>query len=210
MTEAGKNEWAPISAPYKASITKAHFLFHEMRVTAALWQQGIASDEARALILQENLYQYPTKRSLNDISRVCCDRLRGLESPELVRAMVTAPAADSKQICLYAMMRQSRLVYEFMHSVIGEKYRTLNFCFSRRDVQDFMSRLQEQNPDVARWSHSTVTKVKGVLIRVLVECGYLENHRSTTLRIVFPTPLLEETLRSRKERGILAAFNIFS
>lgn len=210
MTETGKSEWAPVGGPYKASLTKAHFLFHEMRVTAALFQQGIEPEEIRDLIIRENLYQYPTKRSLNDISRACCDRLLGLQSTELVCAVVTAPAAVSKQICLYAMMKQSRLVYEFMHSVIGEKYRTLNENFSRRDVNAFFERLQEQDAAVAQWSPTTLTKVKGVLIRILVECGYLESNRAETLNIVTPAPLLEQVMRRRNERGALSAFNIFS
>lgn len=210
MTEADDSERSLGSGSYQASITKAHFLFHEMRVTASLLSQGSSVAEARARILKDNLYQYPTERSLNDVSGACCRRLLSMGSSELISAIATAPASVSKQVCLYAMMKQSRLVYEFMHSVIGEKYRTLNASFSRRDVNAFFERLQEQDAAVAQWRPSTLTKVKGVLIRILVECGYLEDNRAETLNIVTPVPLLEQVMRRRNERGALAAFNIFS
>lgn len=195
---------------YKASITKAHFLFHEMRVTARLLMENDSVEAALACIVRENLYQYPTERSLKQIAHYCCDRIIGMGSEELTATLVTAPAAAAKQICLYAMMKQSRLVYEFMHSVIGEKYRTLNYRLTRRDINDFFERLREQDSGVAQWSPSTVSKVRSVLTRILVECGYIEHHRASELNIVIPTPWLEQVMRHRNERGALSAFNIFS
>jgi hypothetical protein len=43
------------------------------------------------------------------------------------------------------MMKDSRLIWEFMITVIGEKYRTRNFSYSRMDLNVFFTRLQEQN-----------------------------------------------------------------
>ena len=44
----------------------------------------------------------------------------------------------------------------------------------------FMLRLQEQDDWVASWSDNTVTKIKQVLARVLVENQYLDQWRQTT------------------------------
>ena len=75
-------------------------------------------------------------------------------------------AETAKQICLYAMMKQSRLVWEFMLTVIGEKYRLRDMSFGKIDLNTFFMRLQEQNDTVASWSDSTITKLN----RLLPEC----------------------------------------
>ena len=71
--------------------------------------------------------------------------------------------STAKLICLYAMMKQSRLVWEFMLTVIGEKYRLRDTSFGKIDLNTFFMRLQEQNDTVASWSDSTVTKLKQIM-----------------------------------------------
>jgi hypothetical protein len=57
----------------------------------------------------------------------------------------------AKQICLYAMMRYNRLVWEFMITVIGSKYSAGDRNFSKMDLSVFFMQLQEQNDVVATW-----------------------------------------------------------
>ena len=61
------------------------------------------------------------------------------------------------------MMRYNKLVWDFMLTVIGEKYRTQDFDFTNQDMNVFFMGLQEQNDDIASWSESTITKIKQVL-----------------------------------------------
>ena len=68
--------------------------------------------------------------------------------------------------------------------------------------------LLEQNEDVAAWSDATVQKIRQVLTRMLVECGYLENARSELLLPVYLYPELEEEL-VEKDPAALAAFDFF-
>lgn len=51
----------------------------------------------------------------------------------------------SKQISLYAMMKQYRLVWDFMITVIGEKYRFTDTTFGKIDLNSYFLRLQEQD-----------------------------------------------------------------
>ena len=81
---------------------------------------------------------------------------------------------------------------------------------TRRDLNLFFFRLQEQNDTVAGWSDSTVTKIKQVLVRALVECEYLDSVRSTQLNPVTVAPELEDELGARNDVAALAAFNCFS
>jgi hypothetical protein len=60
------------------------------------------------------------------------------------------------------MMKKSRLVWEFMLIVIGEKYRLRDMSFGKIDLNTFFMRLQEQNDTVTSWSDSTITKLKQI------------------------------------------------
>ncbi|MDH8276225.1 DUF1819 family protein, partial [Klebsiella pneumoniae] len=69
----------------------------------------------------------------------------------LIQAISIQPTDVAKQICLYAMMKQSRLVWEFMITVIGEKYRLRDSSFGKIDLNTYFMRLQEQDDTVATW-----------------------------------------------------------
>ena len=132
-----------------------------------------------------------------------------LENRTLVEELANAPAEIAKQINLYAMMRYNRLVREFMMTVIGEKFRNQDFSFSRRDLNTFFTRLQEQNDDVASWSEQTVNKIKGVLVKSLVEAGHLDSFKAEMLNPVFICEELENGIRANGDYEALPAFNCF-
>ena len=196
--------------PYIASITREQFLFYEMRTTAKLLSSGL--DEAQVIdeIVKENLFQYPTERSVRGMARSCIKRLQSMNDDSLIEAIANQPSDIAKQVCLYAMMVQSRIVYEFMLTVIGNKYRIKDYSFGRIDVNTFVMRLQEQNDTVASWSEATLTRVKQVLVRVLVENEYLDNVRSDHLNPVWLHPVLENAIREKGDMAVLPAFNCFS
>ena len=199
-------------SPYKGSaqITREHFLFYEMRTTARLMREGLKDDEVIDRIVEENLFQYPTEKSIRQMARTCVSRLSGLGDESLVEAVASQPSETAKQVCMYAMMKQYRLVWDFMITVIGEKYRMQDFSFSQMDVNVFFMQLQEQDDYVAGWSETTVKKIRQILIRVLAENEYLDNIKSDHINPVWLNPLLENAIRSNNDDRALTAFNCFS
>lgn len=196
--------------PYIASLTREPFLFYEMRTTAKLICEGLEDAEVVSRIAEENLFQYPTEKTISRIARACIKRLRAMEDESLIQAISIQPTDVAKQICLYAMMKQSRLVWEFMITVIGEKYRLRVSSFGKIDLNTYFMRLQEQDDTVATWSDNTITKLKQVLARVLVETEYLDNLKSDHLNPVWLQPILENAIRSNGDLSALPAFNCFS
>ena len=196
--------------PYIASLTREPFLFYEMRTTAKLICEGLEDAEVVSRIAEENLFQYPTEKTISRIARARIKRLRAMEDESLIQAISIQPADVAKQICLYAMMKQSRLVWEFMITVIGEKYRLRDSSFGKIDLNTYFMRLQEQDDTVATWSDNTITKLKQVLARVLIETEYLDNLKSDHLNPVWLQPILENAIRSNGDLSALPAFNCFS
>ncbi len=196
--------------PYIASLTREPFLFYEMRTTAKLLTSGLSNEDVVAQIAAENLFQYPTEKSITRMAKACVKRLQVMEDADLIHAIATQPTEIAKQICLYAMMKQSRLVWEFMLTVIGEKYRSKDSSFGRIDLNTYFIRLQEQDDTVASWSEGTITKLKQVLAKILVETEYLDDIRADHLNPVYLHPILENAIRSHGDLAVLPAFNCFS
>ena len=200
-----------IDSPYKGSgqITREQFLFYEMRTTARLLNDGLTEEETVDRIVQENLFQFPTERSVRKIAAGCVERLRCMDDESLISTIATQSSDVAKQVCLYAMMKQYRLVWDFMITVVGEKYRIRDYSFSRRDVIVFLMRLQEQDDIVASWSDSTIAKIRSVLMRILVETEYLDSISADRLNSVLLYSVLENAILSNGDQAALPAFNCF-
>ena len=195
------------SSPYSGGLTREQFLFYEMRSTAQLKAEGLSDKEIIERVISDNLYQYPTEKSLSNMASVCVRRLNAIESDALVSAIAELPSSAAKQICLYAMMRQYRLVWDFMITVIGEKYLHLNYSFSRSEIKTFLMSLQEQDDWVASWSESTIKKIGQVLVRILIETEYLDDNKADHINPVLIHPVLENAIREAGLTAALPAFN---
>lgn len=198
-------------SPYKgpAQITREQFLFYEMRTTARLMEEGLEDNEIIERIIQENLFQYPTEKSVRRMALTCLKRLDGLDNESLVTAIATRSQDTAKQICLYAMMKQYRLIWDFMITVIGEKYRLFDMSFGKIDINGYFFRLQEQDDWVATWSDSTISKLKQVIIKLLVDNEYLDSTKAEKLNPVLISPILESAIRESENTQALTAFNCF-
>lgn len=192
---------------YKA-ITKEQFLFHEMRIIAKLVIENKTDEEILNEVVQDNLFQYPTEKSLREITRTCLSRLRIFDDNRAAEIIATGNVQTAKQACLFAMMEQNRLVWDFMVGVIGEKYRTRDFYFSMTDLNSYFTRLQEQNDDIASWSDSSIKKCKQVLMRLLIENEYLESRKATQLNSIYLDSYFKNVV-SDIDSVALCAFNSF-
>lgn len=199
-------------SPYMGSgqMTREQFLFYEMRTTARLMAEGLSEKEIIERIVKDNLFQYPTEKSIQKMARTCMVRLKSLEDANLIVVIASQPAEIAKQVCLYAMMKRYRLIWDFMITVIGEKYRISDDSFGKIDLNSFFLRLEEQDDLVASWSDSTISKLKQVLTRMLVENEYIDSTRATKLNPVWLHPVLENAIRAKGDEIALPAFNCFS
>ena len=198
-----------MTSDYNGGLTREQFLFYEIRTVASLLTQGLSRKEILSTVLADNLFQFPTERMVSSILTTCFKRIDALDSETLIFELANATADVAKQINLYAMMKYNRIVWDFRTTVIAEKYRTQEFEFSKKDLNLFFFQLQEQNDAIASWSESTISKIKQVLTKTLVECEYLDSPKATKLNMISIAPELEDELRANNDVAALAAFNCF-
>jgi hypothetical protein len=204
-----KKAYSTHTSIYNGGLTAEQFLFHEMRIVSKMYAQGMPLAEMLDTVKKDNLFQYPTERQISRLTRACHKRLIALDNANLTHEIAVAPVSVAKQINLYAIMRYNRLVREFMINLVGEKYRLQDYSFTRKDLNVFFSRLQEQSDDIAGWSDNTITKLKQVLAKCLVETDMLDTVRSETLNTILISEELENGIRANNDLGALPAFNSF-
>lgn len=174
-----------------------------------MFLDGTAFEDVLSAVRERHLFQYPTERKISRMARACWKRLEALGSEDLVRAIVESPASTAKQINLYAIMRYNRLAWTFMVELVGERFRTLDFSLRKRDIGAFFSDLRAEDEVVASWTDATVAKLKGVLVKMLVETDYIDNARSETLKPVLISSELERGIIANDDLDALPAFNRF-
>lgn len=200
-----------MSEQYNGALTREQFLFREMRIVAKLRLEGLSGEEIVQNVWERNLFQYPTAKQLKNKARTCIKRLNALDDvPPLIDILANGPASDAKQAALIAMMLVSALLSEFMVSVIGEKYRTMDPTLSRKDLSLFFLHLQQRDAGVAGWSESTIEKIKTVILNCLKETGYIKDAREGVLYPVFLPEQMTCALRNAGLQTFLPAFNVFT
>ena len=195
---------------YNGGLTREQFLYHEIKTVAQLTLQYDSRDKIIEEIEHNNLFQFPTERMIKTIAKTCFRRIDAMDSDKLLYYLATSSSDIGKQINLYAIMCENTIVFDFMTEVIGEKYRTQTYDYSAKDMNIFFIQLNEKAPDSENWSEATVKKIKQVLNKFLVECGYLENVRSKLISPVYLFPELEEGIRASGNTEVLPAFNCFT
>ena len=198
-----------VTMPYNGGLTAEQFLFYEIRIVSKQYLDGKSIDEIIESIKRDNLFQYPTERKISKLARACHRRIVALDNKKLAYELANAPLEVAKQINLYAMMRYNRLVREFMTDIIGEKYRQHDFSYTKKDINVFFSRLREQNDDIAAWSEQTITKLKQVLTKCLIETEMLDSFHARELNPIFISAELESGIRENNDLTALSAFNCF-
>lgn len=200
------------NSPYSGSgaLTREQFLFHETRIVAKLRvDEGLSDIDIVEKVLSDNLFQFPTEKSIKNIANGCLRRLNSVQDEDIVRTIAHSTIENAKQACLYAMMKQYRLVWEYMITVIGAKYKEQDFSYGRIDLNVFFMRIQEQDDEVASWSDSTIDKIKQVLNKILVENEYIDSPKATRLNPVMICTEVENAIRANGDEVVLPAFNCF-
>ena len=195
---------------YSGGLTREQFMFNEMRITARLLAEGLSDQEVLEKVYDENLFQYPTEKEIKSKCKACLKRLAYLkEMPELMEALTNGTVSEAKQAALIAMMLQSRLLAEFMITVIGEKYRSLDLTITKKDMNVFFSNLAQQDDDVAGWSENTVGRIKAVIRNCLKETEYIPSDPGSEK--LLPVYMSEDLVQVLKDAGLsswLPAFNV--
>lgn len=192
---------------YSGSLTREQFLFREIKIVSKLVVDELSNEEILTKIYNENLFQYPTEKMVKNIVKVCLKRLENLDNKFLIDLLANGPFELAKEINLYAIMKTDLIVKEFMIDVIGEKLISHNYSFNKTDLNAFFSELRMNNETVNNWSEKTITKMKQVLLKMLVDLGCLDNTKDENLKRFEVFPELVNEIRNNNDLIYLKIFD---
>ncbi len=174
---------------YTATLTSDAFLYYELKQVLKLKVQGISDEQIRKKVMEENLFQYKSKRSLKRLLSSVMRRVKVLDD-YLINMVVNDPMETGKLVNLYAIMKTSRLFYEFMNEVVREKFEYNDMVLEKKDVNLFFRHKAEQSEIVAKWTDNTISKLKQVILKILTDAGVLESPKTGKLnKIIMPVEL---------------------
>jgi len=109
----------------------------------------------------------------------------------------------ANQLLLAAAVKHSELLGEFMRVTYANSQRRLEPALAPLDWEDFLADCAHRDANVATWSSLTKAKLFQVIIRILVECKFLESSKSMRLSPRSLHPVVRRYLVERNEKFVL-------
>ena len=84
---------------------------------------------------------------------------------------------EQKITLFYICLKSTPLFFDFQSEVVLGKWRSLDLKVSKADVLYFFDRKAQNYSEIDEWSETTREKAATVFIRILRECGILNNNQ---------------------------------
>lgn len=189
---------------YSAKLTGESFLLFEFKIIAKLKKDGFSDKDIRKKVLEENLFQYKFKSSISRRLSPLIKRVNSIDD-KLLNMLLEDPLGYGVIINLYTIMKNDRLLFEFMDEVIREKIEYNYGFIEKKDINIFFTAKAEQSEVVSGWSEQTIAKLKQVIFKVLSEVGMIEDIKTGKInRLLIPIEL-KDYLLSIGEKGYIKA-----
>lgn len=176
---------------YKSTIKSRPYLYKETKKAATLLKQGVTVDEIKNKSIEDNIFQLESQTRKKEVASIITTRLKDLDE-FVIDKISEGNVETSKILVLYAIMKTDRLFFEFMNENYKEKLLLRDLFLRDKDFNTFFQSKREQSDKVASWTEYTFKKLKQVYVRILFECGLIENQKGDRS---IKTPILESEIK---------------
>ena len=156
-----------------AARTSHAFVLTETATVAELIYKGATQEEIRTLVLVEDLFQLRSQVSRARALQTILKRL-GQAREAYIQLIATGNPDIRRLTILFLILRQDRLLREFIAEVLLDKIKGFNYVVTPADLRTFFEAKRDQSSTVAAWSESTYKKVASNTLLVLVNAGLLQ------------------------------------
>ncbi|MFL2105613.1 DUF1819 family protein [Desemzia sp. FAM 23991] len=188
---------------YLTTLNTRPFLYKETKEIAGLIVQGIATEEIRKMVLQENLFQLASNdraiKFLNEILK----RLKELDF-FLMDHFIESDPSTSKAILLYALLKKDQLFYEWMREVAWDKLIIIEWHLTTKETMAFFETKSEQNEVIKNWGEATKKRLASAYHKTLVDAEYaVFTDEGLQLQPLIVSPSVRHYLKENKEKNIV-------
>ena len=192
---------------YNGAITAGALLVSESRHIARLLLNQSTPDDWHQAIVIDNVLQKRSPVSAKRQAQLIKARL-SLMKPELWKMLESGSADVATQAALAAAIKHSRLLADFMDTVIRQHWQTFVPKLSTRDWTDYLKSCAQVDPHVNQWSDATRAKLKQIVYLILSQAGYIDGTRTLKLLPVSVIPEIRAYLIDNKETDVLRCMEI--
>lgn len=192
---------------YNSSIVSGSLLMEESRKIADLLLENIDSDQWYQAIVVENILQKRSPVTAKKQARLIKNRLI-LMDKALWLLVRDGSSQVASQALLSAAIKHSRLIGDFMNTVLRQHWQTFTKKIDVKDWNLYLEQCAQIDPEVDTWKATTRSKLKQIVFRILSEAKYIENTRYCKLIPVSITPEVKSYLVKNKEDYVLRCMEI--
>ena len=192
---------------YNGEIVAGSLLINESRKIARLLLNDADAEAWHQAIVIENVLQKRSPVAAKRQARLIKNRL-SLMKPDLWVIVDNGSADVAIQALLAAAIKHSRLVGDFMDTVIRQHWQTFKEKISAKDWKDFLEICAQVDPKVDEWTETTRSKLKQIVFRILAESKYIASTRSPKLLPVSIVPDVRQYLVKNLEDYVLRCMEV--
>ena len=164
---------------YSARLTGNQFLYNEFKTACRLLSQGFNKKDGSEKIINENLFEYRSLKSIGKHISAVWERAEYLDST-LINDVFTQPNEIGRIINFYAILKYDLLFLEFMEEVITDKFYTHQLELSKADISNFFATKAEQSDIVSGFKDTTLKRLRLAYFEILQGAGYIIKNGSKT------------------------------
>ena len=192
---------------YSARLTGNQFLYNEFKVMTKLTLQGLDKKTIFEKIVDENLFEYRSLKSIGKHLGAVWERVNYLDG-YLKEKVVNEPNEIGRIINFYAILKYDTLFLEFMLEVVQEKFSTSQNELTNADISNFFSVKAEQSDIVKDFKEATIKRLRLAYVEILLGAGYIiktENKDNYLLTTPLAVYQISEHLRDNNEKQFVKA-----
>ncbi|MPQ42521.1 DUF1819 family protein [Clostridium tarantellae] len=161
---------------YSAGMTSRPYLYKETKMVATLMSQGKSVEEIKNLAIEENIFQFEKEYRREEIVSAIIGRLKDIDE-FIIEKIANGGLSMSKLLVVYVIMKSNRLFFEFVNEVYREKVLLRDLYIRDKDINMFFQIKTEESEKIAKWSESTMKKLRTVYVKILFESGLISSIR---------------------------------
>ena len=192
---------------YQADITAGALKVTESRRIADLLLQGTNEMGWGEALYDQNILQTRTPATARRLALLLRGRLAIMDA-DLWKLVRDGSSLVATHACLAAAVKHSALLGDFLDLVVREQYQCYAEALSNKLWEEYIVDCRGLDPDMPRWSDSTIARLRSSVFQTLAQAGYVENTRTLRLQTVHIASQELDYLTAHHEHYVLRCLQV--
>jgi hypothetical protein len=192
---------------YRADITAGALKVPESRRIADLSLQGTSETGWKEALYHQNVLQARNPATARRLALLLRGRL-SLMDADLWNLVRDGSSVVATHACLAAAVKHSALLGDFLDLVVREQYQRYAEALSNKVWEAYIVNCRGRDPEMPRWSDSTIDRLRSSVFQILAQAGYVENTRTLRLQTVHIASQVLDYLTDRHEHYVLHCIKV--